>query len=148
MIINGMAWPYFKNCTKSFFWTHTYQKTVILSGVYLHLSHRRLQQLDRVGWRPWASRPSCDQSIGKRSGWGAPSYGLSGSHRSSQSAASEKVVLVNKLSIQRVLSWKSQYRNYVLPQRVFNTALKKATTRTDHSSWLISRRNCVLLELV
>lgn len=86
----------------------TYQEIVTLLGVCLHLSHQLLQQLDRVEWRLWASPPSCDQNKGKRSGWGVLSYGLSESHRSSQFVASEKVVLVNKLSTQRELSWKSQ----------------------------------------
>lgn len=79
-------------------------ETVTLLGVCLHLNHQLLQQLDRGEWRLWASPPSCDQNTGKRSGWGVPSYGLSESHRSSQSVASEKVVLVNKLSTQRALS--------------------------------------------
>lgn len=93
-----------------FFEPTTYQETATLLGVYLHLSHQLLQQLDRVEWRLWASLPSYDQSKEKRSGWGVRSYGLSESHRSSQSVASEKVVLVNKLLTQRELSWKSQYR--------------------------------------
>lgn len=96
-----------------------------LLGVYLHPSHQLLQQLDRVEWRLWASPPSCDRNKGKRSGWAVPSYGLFESHRSSQSVASEKVVLVNKLSTQKELSWKSQYRNYLLFETVFNMALKK-----------------------
>lgn len=89
----------------------TYQETVTLSEVYLHPSRQLLQRLDRVEWRLWASPPSCGQNKGKRSGWGAPSYGLSGSHRSSQSVASEIVVLVNKLSARRELFWKRQHRN-------------------------------------
>lgn len=93
--------------------------------VYLHLSRQLLQRLDRVEWRLWASLPSCGLNKGKRSGWGAPSYGLSGSHRSSQSVASEIVVLVNKLSARRELSWKRQHRNYLLFQIVLNMALKK-----------------------
>lgn len=90
-LVTPRAWP----------WS---QETVTLLGAYLHLNHQLLQQLDRVEWRLWASPPNCDQNIGKRSSWGVPSCGLSESHRSSQSAASEKVVLVNKLSVQRVLS--------------------------------------------
>ena len=107
-----------------FFELTTYPETVTLLGVYLHLNHLLLQLWDRVEWRLWASPPSCDHNKGKRWGWGVPSYGLSESHRSSLSAASEKVVLVNKLSTQKELSWKSQYRNYFLHQKVFNTALK------------------------
>lgn len=108
-----------------FFELTTYQETVTLLGVYLHLNHQLLQQWDRVEWRLWASPPSCDQNTGKRSSWAGPSYGLSESHRSSQSVASEKVVLVNKLSTQRELSWKSQCRNYLLRPKIFTMALKQ-----------------------
>lgn len=138
--INGMVWRYFKHCTKSAFWITTYPGTVILLGVYLHLGHRLPQQSDREEWRLWASPPSCDQNKGKRSGWGVPSCERSESHRSSQSVASEKVVLVNKSSIPRELSWKNQYRNYCFKES-FLWHWIKAATRTDHGNELISRRN-------
>ena len=130
-----------------FFELTTYRETVTLLGVYLHLNHLLLQLWDRVEWRLWASPPSCDHNKGKRWGWGVPYYGLSESHRSSLSVASEKVVLVNKLSTQKELSWKSQYRNYFLHQKSLIQHWKQATIWVDQGSKPISIRNYPLLEL-